>query len=94
MTAGQAPSIRARALTRRFGRRTALGGHTFDIPPGHVTGLVGPNGAGKSTLLNLAAGMLTPTSGTIEVCGGRPGAASGQLAKVGYVAQDAPWTPR
>jgi len=37
-----------------------------------VTGLVGPNGAGKTTLLNLAVGMLTPTSGTIEVCGGRP----------------------
>jgi ABC-2 type transport system ATP-binding protein len=55
-----------------------------------VTGLVGPNGAGKSTLLNLAAGMLEPTAGTIEVCGGMPGSGPGQLAKVGYVAQSTP----
>jgi ABC-2 type transport system ATP-binding protein len=41
-------------------------------------------------LLNLAAGMLTPTSGTIEVLGGRPGSGTAQLAKVGFVAQDTP----
>jgi len=56
-----------------------------------VVGLVGPNGAGKSTLLNLAAGLLRPTTGTIEVCGRRP--ASG-MAEVGYVAQDTPVYPR
>ena len=46
--------------------------------------LVGPNGAGKSTLLNLATGMLSPTAGRIEVLGGRPGAGSAQLARVGF----------
>jgi ABC-2 type transport system ATP-binding protein len=61
-----------------------------EIPAGHVTGLVGPNGAGKSTLLNLAAGMLAPTTGTIEVCGGRPAGGPDQLAKIGFVAQDTP----
>ncbi|WP_198545223.1 MULTISPECIES: ATP-binding cassette domain-containing protein [Amycolatopsis] len=35
--------------------------------------MVGPNGAGKSALLNLAAGLLTPTIGSLEVCGGVPG---------------------
>jgi ABC-type Mn2+/Zn2+ transport system ATPase subunit len=48
-----------------------------------VVGLVGPNGAGKTTLLSLAAGLLTPTSGTIEVCGGRPAGGPAQLAKIG-----------
>jgi ABC-2 type transport system ATP-binding protein len=62
----------------------------LDIPTGRVVGLVGPNGAGKSTLLNLAVGTLTPTSGTIEVLGGRPASGAAQLAKVGYVAQDTP----
>jgi ABC-2 type transport system ATP-binding protein len=80
----------ARGLGRRYGRKHALSDCTLDIPAGRVTGLVGPNGAGKTTLLRLAAGMTTPTSGTIEVCGGRPGDGPGQLAKVGYVAQDTP----
>jgi ABC-2 type transport system ATP-binding protein len=62
----------------------------LDVPAGRVVGLVGPNGAGKSTMLNLAVGLLTPTSGTIEVLGGRPASGAAQPAKVGYVAQDTP----
>jgi ABC-2 type transport system ATP-binding protein len=82
--------LRAQGLGKRYKRKWALSGCTLDIEPGHVTGLVGPNGAGKSTLLNIAAGMLEPTAGTIEVCGGVPGSGPAQLAKVGYVAQDSP----
>ena len=82
--------LRAQGLGKNYGRRPALTDCTLDIPAGHVVGLVGPNGAGKSTLLNLAVGMLAPTSGTIEVLGGQPGAGPEQLAKVGFVAQDTP----
>ncbi|MEU4741933.1 ATP-binding cassette domain-containing protein, partial [Actinosynnema sp. NPDC023658] len=82
--------VRARGLGKKYRRRWALAGCTLDVPAGHVTGLVGPNGAGKSTLLGLAAGMLEPSSGTIEVCGGVPGSGPAQLAKVGFVAQNAP----
>jgi ABC-2 type transport system ATP-binding protein len=85
--------LRARGLGRRYRRRWALSDCTLDIPAGHVTGLVGPNGAGKTTLLSLAVGMLRPTSGTIEVCGGRPASGAAQLAKVGFVAQDTPTYP-
>jgi ABC-2 type transport system ATP-binding protein len=85
--------LRARGLGRKYKRRWALTGCTLDIPAGHVTGLVGPNGAGKSTLLNLASGMLEPTAGMIEVCGGVPGSGPAQLAKVGYVAQSTPVYP-
>ncbi len=82
--------LRAQGLGKRYRRRWALTDCTLDIPTGRVVGLVGPNGAGKSTLLNLAVGTLTPTSGTIEVLGGRPASGAAQLAKVGYVAQDTP----
>jgi ABC-2 type transport system ATP-binding protein len=77
------------AAGKKYGRRWALRDCTLTIPAGKVVGLVGPNGAGKSTLLQLAAGLLKPTSGTITVLGGQPGTSPGQLAKVGFVAQDA-----
>src|SRR6059058_5245718 len=54
-------------LGKRYGRRWALADCTLSIPTGKVVGLVGPNGAGKSTLLSLSAGLLAPTTGTIEV---------------------------
>ncbi len=82
--------IQAQGLGKRYGRRWALTDCTLDIPAGRVVGLVGPNGAGKTTLLHLAVGLLAPTSGTIEVLGGRPAANPAQLAKVGFVAQDSP----
>ena len=82
--------VQARGLGKRYGRLWALADCTLSVPAGQVVGLVGPNGAGKTTLLNLAVGMLRPTAGTIEVLGGRPGAGPAQLARVGYLAQQAP----
>jgi ABC-2 type transport system ATP-binding protein len=78
------------ALGKRYGRQRALIGCTLSIPTGKVAGLVGPNGAGKSTLLHLAVGLLQPSTGTISVLGGRPGAGPKALARVGFLAQDSP----
>ena len=82
--------IETGGLGKRYRRLWALADCTLSVPAGHVVGLVGPNGAGKTTLLGLATGMLAPTAGTIEVLGARPGAGPAQLARVGYLAQDAP----
>jgi ABC-2 type transport system ATP-binding protein len=82
--------IETSGLGKQYQRTWALRDCTLAIPQGHVVGLVGPNGAGKTTLLGLAIGLLAPTCGTIEVLGQRPAAGPGQLARVGFVAQDTP----
>ncbi|HEY0119239.1 MAG TPA: ABC transporter ATP-binding protein [Cellulomonas sp.] len=85
-----APAIETLGLTKRYGRHAALTDCTLSIPSGRVVGLVGPNGAGKTTLLHLAVGLLRSTSGTVEVLGERPASSPELLARVGFVAQDAP----
>jgi len=82
--------VEADGLGKRYGHKWALSECTLAIPAGKVVGLVGPNGAGKTTLLHLSVGLLQPTAGSITVLGGRPGTTPDQLARVGFVAQDAP----
>ncbi len=56
-------------LTKAYGEITAVDNLTLDIQPGEVFGLLGPNGAGKSTIVHLAAGLLTPDSGRVDIAG-------------------------
>jgi ABC-2 type transport system ATP-binding protein len=83
-------ALHATDLGKRYGRKWALSNCTLDIPTGHVVGLVGPNGAGKTTLLHLAVGLLTPTSGSIDVLGEVPATSAEQLGHIGFVAQNTP----
>jgi ABC-2 type transport system ATP-binding protein len=80
----------ASAVGKQYGRRWALADCTLRVPQGRVVGLVGPNGAGKTTLLHLAVGLEKPTTGTLEVLGGRPRDDAGQIGRVGFLAQDTP----
>jgi len=41
----------------------------LSLDAGHFMGIIGPNGAGKSTLLSIIAGLLQPTSGSVELFG-------------------------
>ncbi|WP_333841425.1 ABC transporter ATP-binding protein [Pelomicrobium sp.] len=70
---------------------TAVQGATLRVARGEFLSVVGPTGCGKSTLLNVAAGLLAPTGGYVEVFGER---LQGINRKAGYMFQaDAlmPW---
>ena len=56
-------------LTMRYTNKLALDKLTLDLPQGKIIGLLGPNGSGKTTFIKLAVGLLTPTEGTITICG-------------------------
>lgn len=61
--------LEAKALSKNYGGLNALNQVNITLPAGKVIGLLGPNGSGKTTLVKLAAGLLTPNSGSIEICG-------------------------
>jgi NitT/TauT family transport system ATP-binding protein len=68
----------------RGSRYTAVKETTLRIAPGEFVSVVGPTGCGKSTLLNVGAGLLAPSSGTINVFGT---ALNGINRRAGYMFQ-------
>ena len=66
-------AVRCNGVTKSFpagdGVVEVLHGIDFEVPAGELTMLVGPSGCGKTTLISIIAGILTPTSGEVEICG-------------------------
>jgi ABC-2 type transport system ATP-binding protein len=60
-------ALTARQLTRRFGNRVAVDNVSIDLRAGEIFALLGPNGAGKTTTLRMLAGLIAPTSGTVQI---------------------------
>jgi heme exporter protein A len=71
--------IAGEGLEKRYGRKRALRGVSFDLPRRGFLLVTGPNGSGKTTLLRLVAGLAAPTKGTLTVEGER-----GDLGYVGH----------
>jgi lipooligosaccharide transport system ATP-binding protein len=63
------PLIRARALTKRFGRFTAVDAVDFEVRPGEAFGFLGPNGAGKTSTMRMIGCVSPLTEGSLEVLG-------------------------
>jgi ABC-2 type transport system ATP-binding protein len=69
MTEDFAPALETVELAKSYGTHAALEPLDLVIDAGELVMLVGPNGSGKTTLLRMAAGLLEPTSGTVEIDG-------------------------
>ena len=61
--------VEVRDLAKTFGRVTAVGGMSFTVPAGKVTGFLGPNGAGKTTTLRMVLGLVRPSAGEALIGG-------------------------
>jgi NitT/TauT family transport system ATP-binding protein len=75
-TPATAPAIRLDAVSKVYGRGSdavvALDRLDLTVETGSFVCLVGASGCGKSTLLNIVAGLDAPTTGRVEIDGGRP----------------------
>ena len=74
-------------VSKSYGPVGALKGIELVIQGGECVALVGPNGAGKSTMIKLILGLISPTSGTLNVLGHRPGENSftNERAHIGFL---------
>jgi gliding motility-associated transport system ATP-binding protein len=63
------PMIEITGLTKTFGAIAAVNGIDLTVGKGEVLGFLGPNGAGKSTTMKMVTGFLSPSGGSVHVCG-------------------------
>src|SRR5665647_1918600 len=60
-------AIRAVALTKVYGEKSALDAVDLVVKEGSIFGFLGPNGAGKTTALRVLTGLARPTSGSVQI---------------------------
>lgn len=75
--------IKIKNLSKNFAATRALDELNFSVKSGKITGLLGADGAGKTTLLRICAGLITPDSGSVEICG--KNALEADRSKIGYM---------
>ncbi len=81
-------AIITKELTRKFGDFVAVDNLNLTVPRGAIYGFLGPNGCGKSTTLRMLTGLLTPTSGNVNVLGlDIPQQAEELRLRIGYMTQ-------
>jgi ABC-2 type transport system ATP-binding protein len=81
-------AIHATDLCKTFGQVKAVQSLNLEIPRSRIYGFLGPNGSGKTTAIRMLCGLLTPTSGEIDVLGySIPDEAEALRLKVGYMTQ-------
>ncbi len=63
------PVIEVKNMYKRFGNFIANNDLNFNVYKGEIFGFLGANGAGKTTAIKILCGLLSPSSGSIQVAG-------------------------
>lgn len=66
-----ASAIKLSKVSKRYGKRHVLHDVSFEVHQSELCALVGANGAGKSTLIKIVLGLCEPSSGSVELFGGK-----------------------
>ena len=83
--------ISLKQVTKLYGQLAAVRDLDLEVEDGEIMGIIGHNGAGKTTILKMIVGLISPTSGTIEVMG-RDVAEESTYVKqfIGYLPEESP----
>jgi ABC-2 type transport system ATP-binding protein len=89
-----AAAVTTSGLTKRFKHQVAVDSLDLLVPEGAVYGFLGPNGSGKTTTIRMLLGLVTPTSGEVELLG-QPIPAKGPevLSRVGALVEGPAFHP-
>uniref|UniRef100_A0A5Q0TH93 ATP-binding cassette domain-containing protein n=1 Tax=Vibrio algicola TaxID=2662262 RepID=A0A5Q0TH93_9VIBR len=81
-------AIQTEQLSRSFGDLKAIDSLDLQVKKAEIYGFLGPNGSGKTTAIRMLTGLLSPTSGSINVLGhSLPQDAEKLRRKIGYMTQ-------
>jgi ABC-2 type transport system ATP-binding protein len=83
--------ISLKRITKLYGQLAAVSDLDLEVEDGEIVGIIGHNGAGKTTILKMIVGLISPTSGRIEVMG-RDVAKESTYVKqfIGYLPEESP----
>jgi len=83
--------INLKGVTKLYGHIAAVKNLDLEVEDGEIMGIIGHNGAGKSTTLKMIVGLISPTSGQVEVMG-RDMAKESTYVKqfIGYLPEESP----
>ena len=84
--------LKCRQLTLGYGNKDVVRDLDYDVNAGDYLCIVGRNGSGKTTFLRGLAGLLSPRSGSVELCDGLKRNQIGFLPQITVVQKDFPAT--
>ena len=83
-----APAVEVTELVKVIGEKIIVDRVSFTVEEGEIFGLLGHNGSGKTTTFNMLSGLLSPSSGTINILGKNIREVQKSKPETGFVTQE------